>query len=64
MKNTGCNLLIISLYADEMHKLFEMTNMGEMFYFLGVEIHQNHKRIFICQRKYANEVLSQIWYEK
>ena len=74
MKNIGCNLLIISLYVDdllvtwsnttlvkefkdEMQKLFEMTDMGEMSYFLGMEIHQDHKGIFICQMKYANEVL-------
>ena len=47
-----------------MKKLFEMTNKGEISYVLGMEIHQDHKGIFICQRKYANEVLSQIWYEK
>ena len=34
-----------------------MTNKGEISYVLGMEIHQDHKGIFICQRKYANEVL-------
>ena len=34
-----------------------MTNIGKMCYFLSMKIHQNHKRIFICQRKYANEIL-------
>ena len=37
---------------------FDMTDLGRMRYFLGVEILQNAHGIFICQRKYAQEVLS------
>ena len=44
-------------FKDEIHKLFEMTDIREMSYFLGMEIHQDYKGIFICQRKHANEVL-------
>ncbi|XP_015579967.1 uncharacterized mitochondrial protein AtMg00810-like [Ricinus communis] len=40
-----------------MKKEFEMTDMGSMRYFLGVEVIQTSNGIFICQRKYANEVL-------
>jgi len=34
-----------------------MTNLGEMTYFLGMEIHQTVEGIFIGQQKYENEVL-------
>ncbi|XP_031254679.1 uncharacterized protein LOC116112705 [Pistacia vera] len=36
---------------------FDMTDLGEMSYFLGMEIYQSLKGIFVCQKKYANEVL-------
>ncbi|XP_031277068.1 uncharacterized protein LOC116135493 [Pistacia vera] len=34
-----------------------MTDLGEMTYFLGMEIVQSNNEIFVCQEKYANEVL-------
>ncbi|XP_022756254.1 uncharacterized protein LOC111303965 [Durio zibethinus] len=34
-----------------------------MSYFLGMEIHQDRQRIFICQRKYANEILNKFGME-
>ena len=38
-------------------QVFEMTNLGEMSYFLSMEVKQNEGDIFICQRKYAKEIL-------
>eukprot|EP00253_Pinus_taeda_P032699 PITA_32699 len=40
-----------------MKEEFEMTNMGLLRYFLGIEVDQNENGIFISQEKYANEVL-------
>ena len=37
---------------------FEMTDMGLLRYFLGIEVDQNENEIFISQAKYVNEVLS------
>lgn len=34
-----------------------MSDLGKMKYFLGVEVKQCQDGIFICQRKYAREVL-------
>lgn len=34
-----------------------MTNLGLMSYFLVLETKQNQDRFFICQKKYAKEIL-------
>ena len=36
---------------------FEMTDMGLLRYFLGIEVEKNENKIFISQAKYVNEVL-------
>eukprot|EP01018_Ginkgo_biloba_P013725 Gb_24397 [translate_table: standard] len=40
-----------------MKKEFEMTDLGLMKYFLGIEVSQTNDGIFICQTKYASDVL-------
>ncbi|GAA0186226.1 hypothetical protein LIER_33514 [Lithospermum erythrorhizon] len=40
-----------------MVKEFDMTNLGGMNYFLGIEVLQKKGSIFICQRQYAETVL-------
>jgi len=37
---------------------FDMTNLGRMSYFLGIEVIQSDVGIFICQRRYAREMLA------
>ncbi|MCO5609884.1 hypothetical protein L7F22_064117 [Adiantum nelumboides] len=37
---------------------FEMTNLGLLHFFLGLEILQNEAGIFISQRRYVQEFLS------
>nr|XP_035839024.1 secreted RxLR effector protein 161-like [Helianthus annuus] len=37
---------------------FEMTCLGKMKYFLGVEVHQEKKGISVFQQKYVREVLN------
>ena len=39
---------------------FEMTDMGLMKFFLGIEFQQSESGIFISQSKYASEVLKRL----
>nr|GFA35077.1 hypothetical protein [Tanacetum cinerariifolium] len=39
-----------------MHSKFEMSLMGELKFFLGIQIHQSPRGIFICQAKYAQKI--------
>jgi hypothetical protein len=70
--NDEGEILIVCLYVDDliftgnmsinsfkeaMEREFDMTDLGLMKYFLGIEVTQNEQGIFICQSKYANDVL-------
>jgi hypothetical protein len=70
--NQKGKILIVCLYVDDliftrdlsiddfknaMKTKFEMTDLGLMKYFLGIEVDQSDDGIFICQTNYANEVL-------
>ncbi|XP_028068594.1 uncharacterized protein LOC114271183 [Camellia sinensis] len=39
-----------------MKDVFEMSDLGKMTFFLGMEVKQKHNEIFICQHKYAKEI--------
>ncbi|GKD09190.1 retrovirus-related pol polyprotein from transposon TNT 1-94 [Tanacetum coccineum] len=47
-----------------MHSRFEMSLMGEMKFFLGLQIYQSPRGIFINQAKYALEILKKYGMEK
>ncbi|GKD12988.1 putative ribonuclease H-like domain-containing protein, partial [Tanacetum coccineum] len=40
-----------------MHKKFQMSSMGELTFFLGLQVTQKDDGIFISQDKYADEIL-------
>jgi hypothetical protein len=48
----------IDVFRSAMEKEFEMTNLGQMKYFLGLEIEQLKEGIFVCQQRYAHNVLT------
>eukprot|EP00253_Pinus_taeda_P018240 PITA_18240 len=47
-----------------MKEEFEMTDMGFLRYFLGIEVVQNEKGIFISQARYVDQVLSRFSMEE
>nr|GEW22600.1 hypothetical protein [Tanacetum cinerariifolium] len=45
-----------------MHKKFQMSFMGELTFFLGLQVKQKEDGIFISQDKYVNEILNKFGY--
>ncbi|GAA0162208.1 transmembrane signal receptor [Lithospermum erythrorhizon] len=54
---TGNDDQLITEFKRSMLREFDMTNLGNMSYFLRIEVKQSEKGVFINQRKYAEEVL-------
>ncbi|GJT04125.1 retrovirus-related pol polyprotein from transposon TNT 1-94 [Tanacetum coccineum] len=52
-------LLSQQFIKDQMSKRFKMLMMGQMCFFLGLQISQNPRGIFINQSKYALEMLKE-----
>ncbi|GJV95095.1 retrovirus-related pol polyprotein from transposon TNT 1-94 [Tanacetum coccineum] len=51
------NTKLSKKFEKLMHSKFEMSMMGELKFFLGIQIHQSPSGIFINQTKYAQEIL-------
>ena len=49
---TGSIIELIQRFKDKMEKIFEITDLGVMKYFLVMEVLQSSAGIFICQQKY------------
>ncbi|GJZ10747.1 retrovirus-related pol polyprotein from transposon TNT 1-94 [Tanacetum coccineum] len=58
------NLKFSKLFEKLMHSRFEMSLMGEMKFFLGLQIHRSPRGIFINQAKYASQILKKHGMEK
>nr|KYP41283.1 hypothetical protein KK1_037341 [Cajanus cajan] len=48
---------LVEEFKQKMMQAFEMKNIGFMTYFLGIEIKQSEKEVFIFQKEYAKEIL-------
>ena len=60
----GNDELMIVEFKDSMKREFDMTDLGRMRYFLGLEVLQKSNGIFISQHKYALEVLKRFGMDK
>lgn len=60
---TGTDLLVCEEFKNSMKHEFDMTDLGRMKYFLGVEIEQVEEGIFLCQNKYAQEIITRFGME-
>lgn len=54
---TGNDDVMMVKFKSSMEKEFDMTDLGRMKYFLGVEVIQEEAGIFIHRRKYVGELL-------
>ena len=50
---TGNDKLMFAEFKNSMLRKFDMTYLGRMRFFLGIEVLQRSDGIYICQRKYA-----------
>ncbi|KAH9801517.1 Integrase catalytic domain-containing protein [Citrus sinensis] len=57
------NELLCKDFSSCMSKEFEMSMMGELKYFLGLQIKQNEEGIFINQAKYVKDLLKRFGYD-
>jgi hypothetical protein len=55
---SGCsNEPFVQWFANSMKTEFEMSMIGELSYFLGLQVNQSYAGIFISQEKYLKEML-------
>ncbi|BBH09623.1 ADP glucose pyrophosphorylase large subunit 1 [Prunus dulcis] len=54
---TGSNAQMCDNFKMIMSQRFEMTDLGLLHFFLGIEVKQNENGIYISQKKYAKELL-------
>ena len=47
-------------FKEAMKQNSEMTDLGLMSYFLGIEVHQDKEGIFVSQQKYATDILKNL----
>ncbi|PRQ18578.1 putative RNA-directed DNA polymerase [Rosa chinensis] len=54
---TGNDPVSIADVKKFLHKTFRLKDLGNLKYFLGIEVSASKRGIFICQRKYALEII-------
>jgi hypothetical protein len=54
---TGDDTHMLSEFKNSMMREFDMSDLGKMRYFLGIKVLQHSGGTYICQKKYALEVL-------
>ena len=57
---TGDNLEEIKRLEQKLSGDFEMKNLGGLKYFLGIEVSRNKNGIFLSQRKYVLDLLTEV----
>ncbi|WVZ76623.1 hypothetical protein U9M48_024580 [Paspalum notatum var. saurae] len=53
----GSSHALVSSFAEQMSREFEMTLMGELQFFLGLQIKQDPEGTFVHQAKYTRDIL-------
>ena len=56
---TGTNLDVIQEFKREMAMKFEMSDLGKLTYYLGIEVIQTTEGIFLNQERYATRILEE-----
>ena len=56
---TGINLKQIEEFKIEIAMKFEMSDLGRLTYYLGIEVNQHADGITLCQNRYALKILEE-----
>ncbi len=54
---TGACLDEIGRFKAQMQKLFSMSDLGKLSYYLGMEVQQSEEGVTVCQTAYVNKIL-------
>ena len=54
---TGSTITSILVIKTTLHNAFEMSDLGRLKRFLGIEIEQNYDGIMVTQSKYISDLL-------
>ncbi|KAL9241264.1 hypothetical protein vseg_015395 [Gypsophila vaccaria] len=57
---SGNDIVVMSAFKDYLHSCFHMKDLGVLKYFLGIEVARNSDGIFLCQRKYILDIISEV----
>ncbi|XP_019230633.1 PREDICTED: uncharacterized protein LOC109211548 [Nicotiana attenuata] len=57
---TGSNTTLVEEAKATLHKHFKLKDLGELRYFLGIELMRSDKGIVLNQRKYALQLISEV----
>lgn len=55
---TGSSMTVINRFKDQMNKEFEMSDLGKLSHYLGIEVDQGKDCIELKQTSYAKKVLA------
>lgn len=56
---TGSSLEILQQFIDTLKKQ-SMTNLGDLHYYLGIQVHRSKHGLFLHQAKYASDLLAKL----
>lgn len=59
----GMSNQMVQHFVKQMQSEFEMSHVGELNYFLGLQVKQMDDTIFISQSKYANNIVNKFGIE-
>jgi len=51
------NVKLCEDFVKDMQGEFEMSMMGELSFFLGLQVKQSKEGIFVCQSKYCKDII-------
>lgn len=54
---TGSAGKLVDEIKEQLSQVFEMKDLSELHYYLGLEVWRNEGQTFVCQSKYVREIL-------